>query len=66
MLVWLAMDSVTSSGALGVPTVIQTYIVQWNLRTRDTFGVIVLSFVERLSLSRRVFYQSFHCIVGVQ
>ena len=27
--------------------------VQWNLRTRDTLGLIVLSLVERLSLSRR-------------
>ena len=25
---------------------------QWNLRTRDTLGLIVLSIVERLSLSR--------------
>ena len=27
--------------------------IQWNLRTRDTLGLIVLSLVERLSLSRR-------------
>ena len=27
--------------------------LQWNLRTRDTLGLIVLSLVERLSLSRR-------------
>ena len=27
--------------------------VQWNLRTRDTLGLVVLSLVERLSLSRR-------------
>ena len=27
--------------------------VQWNLRTRDTFGAIILSLIERLSLSRR-------------
>ena len=27
--------------------------VQWNLRTRDTLGLLVLSLVERLSLSRR-------------
>ena len=27
--------------------------VQWNLQTRDTLGLVVLSFVERLSLSRR-------------
>ena len=30
-----------------------TYLLQWNLRTRDTLGLIVLSLVERLSLSRR-------------
>ena len=28
-------------------------LVQWDLRTRDTLGLIVLSLVERLSLSRR-------------
>ena len=27
--------------------------IQWNLRTRDTLGLIVLSLVERLSLCRR-------------
>ena len=27
--------------------------IQWNLRTVDTLGLIVLSLVERLSLSRR-------------
>ena len=27
--------------------------IQWNLRTKDTLGPIVLSLVERLSLSRR-------------
>ena len=27
--------------------------VQWNLRIRDTLGLIVLSLLERLSLSRR-------------
>ena len=27
--------------------------VQWNLRTRDTLGLIVLSLVERSFLSRR-------------
>ena len=31
--------------------------IQWNLRTR----LIVLSLVERLSLSERVPYRSFHC-----
>ena len=30
--------------------------LQWNLRTRDTLGLIVLSLVERLSLSRRYVY----------
>ena len=30
-----------------------THCRQWNLRTRDTLGLIVLSLVERLSLSRR-------------
>ena len=29
------------------------YIIQWNLRTRDTLWLIVLSLVERLSLSLR-------------
>ena len=28
-------------------------VIQWNLRTKDTLGLIVLSLVERLSLSRR-------------
>ena len=28
--------------------------LQWNLRTKDTLGLIVLSLVERLSLSRRL------------
>ena len=32
---------------------LQLSSVQWNLRTRDTLGQIVLSLVERLSLSRR-------------
>ena len=27
-------------------------VLQWNLRTRDTLGLIVLSLIERLSLSR--------------
>ena len=31
----------------------RTRYIQWNLRTRDTLGLIVLSLVERLSLSRR-------------
>ena len=36
--------------------------IQWNLRTRDTLGLIVLSLVERPSLSQRVPYRRFHCI----
>ena len=51
--------------------------IQWNLRTRDTLGLIVsslverlslsmvlqqLSFVERSSLSQRVPYRRFHCM----
>ena len=32
--------------------------IQWNLRTKDTLGTGVLSFVQRLSLSRR-----FNCII---
>ena len=36
--------------------------LQWNLRTKDTLGLIVLSIVERLSLSRRVPYRRFHCL----
>ena len=28
--------------------------VQWNLRTKDKLGTELLSFVERLSLSRRL------------
>ena len=28
--------------------------VKWNLRTKDTLGLIVLSLVERLSLSQRL------------
>ena len=35
---------------------------QWNLRTRDTLGLIVLPLVERLSISQRVPYRRFHCI----
>ena len=27
--------------------------IQWNLRTRDTLGLIILSLIERLSLSQR-------------
>ena len=27
------------------------YIIQWNIQTRDSLGLIVLSLVERLSLS---------------
>ena len=34
--------------------------IQWNIRKRDTLGLIVLSLVERLSLSQRVPY---HCIL---
>ena len=35
--------------------------VQWNLRTRDTLGLIVLSLVERPPLSQKVPYRRFHC-----
>ena len=38
-----------------------THSIQWNLRTRDTLGLIVLSLVESLSLSQRVPYWRFHC-----
>ena len=38
--------------------------LQWNLQTRDTLRLIVLSFVERLSLSQRVPYRRFHCILN--
>ena len=32
------------------------YILQWNLRTRDILGAMLLSLVERSSLSRRVIF----------
>ena len=40
-----------------------TCMIQWNLRTRDTLGLIFLSLVERLSLSQRVPYRRFNCSV---
>ena len=39
--------------------------IQWNLRTRDTLGLIVLSFVERSSLSRSSWYDTLLVTLGV-
>ena len=35
------------------------YNIQWNLRTRDTLGITLLSLVERLSLSQRFIFSPF-------
>ena len=39
--------------------------IQWNLRTRDTLGLIVLSLVERSSLSRSSCYDTLLVTLGV-
>ena len=39
--------------------------IQWNLRTRDTLGLIVLSFVERSSLSQSSWYDTLLVTLGV-
>ena len=38
---------------VGLQYAICVFVLQWNLCTRHTLGLIVLSLVERLSLSRR-------------
>ena len=39
--------------------------IQWNLQTRDTLGLIVLSFVERSSLSQSSWYDTLLVTLGV-
>ena len=51
--VFHSTSAIFANNMYGCDLVIECVRVQWNLQTRDTLGLIVLSLVERLSLSRR-------------
>ena len=48
------MATMALLGGCVVDTIVVTIQYQWNLRTMDKLGTELLSFVERLSLSRRL------------
>ena len=49
------ISNTTYSGHSG-DCVIHVFALQWNLRTRDTLGAMLMSLVERSSLSRRFIF----------
>ena len=51
---WLSIYTKSFAVIVGAEVSADCHNVQWNLRITDTLGTGLLSFVERLSLSRRL------------